>query len=892
MFFVQIITFKKIMTFRFIARQAFALSMLFVLVFSSIISARPSKNPFWTLQDDEVVKLPPTNWIRSRAIDVKHVAIDLKFDWEKEQAFGSTVVTLAPFRDTDKIALDAAMMQINSVSLANGAALKFNYKGGDTNDNLEITLDRIYRSGENVSVKIDYRTSYVNSVDGDTAIGSFGKGLRYIKPTSSEPNRPMQIWSQGETEFNRFWFPSYDSPNDFRTSELKATVEKKYTVVSNGKLISDTENTDGTRTFHWKMDTPYTNYLTSIVIGEFADVRQEWQGIPIHNFGYKNQTKETVATVKNLPDMLDFFSKVTGVKYPYPKYAQSFVEDFGGGMENISATTMIIEMIHDERELLDGDDDSLQAHELAHQWFGDYVTCRHWSEIWLNESFATYFDALYNEHSRGHDDFLYENVRANQNQYYQTWNDGNRRPIITKNYANKDAMFDTYAYPRGAAVLHILRRHLGDEGFYKSLNNYLTTNANQPVSTEDLRIAIEESTGQSMDWFFDQWLYKMGHPVFEVTKNYSGGKLTLNVKQTQKVDAKNEFQQVELFEGKIDVEIDGRIEQVWLKPQAENKFTFDAPSEPKLVDFDNEGTWIKEITFEKTTEELLYQRANDKDVLGRRWAMRELAKRADAEGEGERTKILAALLDSAKNDKFWRVRRAAISEISDLIVPQAMPLVEVPPVKMDEALSTFLASSARNSKESLIRAESIELLSKTKDAKYANIYLTAINDQSYGVIDQAAAALGETKNPKAFEALVKLVNTPSWRGRIQIAGLNGLSTLGDKRGFDIALKFASDKTQPVEARIAAVSVLGETGKGNPKAFPIIFEAFKSALETNDFNGIFTTIRALIGLGDPRGQQAFNLLKIKFKNDQQIMNFVLFLEMQFKQSQEKKFINEG
>ncbi len=872
-----------------LARKALAFSLLFLFAFSSVAAVRPSKNPFWQ-QQDEVFKLPPINWIRSRAIDVKHVAIDLRFDWEKEQAYGSTVVTLAPFRDTDKIALDAAMMQIGSVSLASGAALKFNYKGGDTNDNLEITLDRVYRRGEDVSVKVEYRTSYVNTADAETAIGSFGRGLRFIKPTKEEPNKPMQIWSQGETEFNRYWFPSYDSPNDFRTSELKATVDKKYTVVSNGKLVSDTENADGTRTVYWKMDTPYTNYLTSIVVGEFADVKQEWNGIPIHNFGYKNETKEVAATVQKLPDMMDFFSRVTGVKYPYPKYAQTFVEDFGGGMENISATTMIEEMVQDERTRLDSDYDSLQAHELAHQWFGDIVTCRDWGQIWLNESFATYFDALYNQHSKGHDDFLYENIRDNQNQYYQTWNDGNRHPIVTKNYASKDSMFDNYAYPRGAAVLHLLRKHLGDEGFYKSLNNYLTTNANQPVSTEDLRIAIEESTGQSMDWFFDQWLYKMGHPQFEVTKSYANGKLTLNVKQNQKIDAKNEFPQVEFFQGKMDVEIDGKIQQIWLNPQAENVFTFDAAAAPKLVDFDNEGTWIKEVTFEKSTDELLYQLANDKDVLGRRWAMSELVKRA--ENDGEQAKVLAALLDAAKTDSFWRLRRAAISEISGLVVPQAPPLADAPAAKLDESLTTFLVSAAKTSKESLIRADAIELLGATNDAKYADVYLAAVHDQSYGVIDAAATALGKTKNPKAFDALAKLTNTPSWRGRIAVAGLNGLAALGDNRAFDIAYKFVSDKTKDVSARMAALSVLGATGRGNPKAFPLIFEAFKSALDANDFNSLFTTIQGIIKLGDPRGQEAFEMLKVKFKGNQQILTFVMFMEMQFKQGLEKKSKSEA
>lgn len=206
------------------------------------------------VQQDEVKKLPPVNWIRSRKIDVKHVDINLRFDWDKSQAIGVTTVTLAPFSDTAVVHLDAAMMTINSVTLGGGEALQYRYDGERDGDNLEITLDRIYRAGEDVKVTVDYATNYVNVADGDTAIGGFGKGLRFIKPTADNPMKPRQIWSQGETEFNRYWFPSYDSPNDFRTSELRATVAKPFFVVSNGKLVETKENADSTRTFYWKMD--------------------------------------------------------------------------------------------------------------------------------------------------------------------------------------------------------------------------------------------------------------------------------------------------------------------------------------------------------------------------------------------------------------------------------------------------------------------------------------------------------------------------------------------------------------------------------------------------------------------------------------------------------------
>src|SRR5215203_4191787 len=532
-------------------RRALTLLFAVTLLFSSIAQARPIPGPFDLLPED--AKLPPVNWIRSRTIDVKHILIDLRFDWDKQQALGISTITLAPFNDTDKITLDAAAMTINSVAMPDGKTLKFNYKGGEADDNLEIALDRIYKSGEDVTVKIDYATNYVNKAEGDTAIGGFGRGLRFITPAPDEPNKPKQIWSQGESEFNRYWFPSYDSPNDFRTSELRATVAKPFFVVSNGKLISTKDNRDGTRTFDWKMDQPYSNYLTSIVVTNTKPVEQSIDGIPIYNFGYPDETKEVAATVKNLPATIKFFTEITGVKYPYAKYSQAFVEEFGGGMENISATTQIEEMIHDERELLDQDSEGLQSHELAHQWFGDYVTCRDWGQIWLNESFATYMQAMWTERLKGHEEFLYSDIRGNHDQVLGSWAQGQRRPIVTKYFADKDAMFDNYAYPGGGSVLHMLRKHLGDKLFFASLKNYLTNNAHQPVSTEDLRIAVEETTGQSMDWFFDQWLYRMGHPIFDVTQSYdpAAKKLTLNVKQTQKIDLTNEYPQTEFFQAYV-----------------------------------------------------------------------------------------------------------------------------------------------------------------------------------------------------------------------------------------------------------------------------------------------------------------------------------------------------
>jgi aminopeptidase N len=865
-----------------IIRQFIAAGLISVFSFSSLLAARPMND---RSQDEkqQVKKLPPVHYVRSRDFDMRHVALDLRFDWDKEQTFGTAALTLAPLVENfRKVELDAGAMLVNSVK-ADGKDLKFGYD--EPKSLLTVELDRVYKIGEPLTLTVDYRTK--GGVIENTLGFGGGGGLKFIKPTPDNPKRRRNIWTQGESDYNRFWFPSYDSPNDFRTSELTATVEKGMFVVSNGKLVARRENKDGTETFHWKMETPYANYLTSVVVGEYAEIKGEYDGIPVSTYLYPNEAKEGAVSVSKLPAMVKFFSEKTGVKYPYVKYAQTMAEGFGGGMENITATTMTPSMIHDARELLDNDSESLQSHELAHQWFGDYVTCREWSEIWLNESFATYFQALWDEHEKGKDYFLYSDVRSNQQQYYQTWNQGVRRPIVTKYYANADALFDTYAYPRGGAVLHMLRKHLGDELFFKSLNRYLTTNANKPVQTEQLRIAIEETTGQSMDWFFDQWLYKMGHPVFEVTQNYDAGakKLTLNVKQTQKIDLLNPYPQAEYFQTYVDVEIDGRTERVWIEPKAENVFTFAAEQAPKLVDFDNEGTLIKELKFEKSTDELLYQLKNDKDVLGRVWALNQLAPRYRGKetAAAEKAKILGALNQTITGDAFYPIRRDALQIAA---APGGNPNAAdfVPPV-YDAGTVTALQTAVKD-QNALVRAAAISALGFTRDAKYAPIYTSALGDQSYGVIDAAANALARTKDAKHYDALAKLVETASWHDRLRLAGLQGLATLGDRRALETGFKY-NDQSYSPAVRSNALAVLAGTGRGDARIYPLLLENFKKALENNDFQGIFNGFQSFIRLGDPRGQEAFDLAKEKFKGQANFLGFINQLETQFKNAVEKK-----
>lgn len=813
-------------------------------------------------------KLPPRQYIPDRNYDTQHIKLDLRFNWELEQALGTETISFIPLTTNLRaIELDAANMTFSSVKLLSGTPLK--YEADTQREKLLITLDRAYQPADTVTIVIAYNT---NGVSKNTGIGGFGRGLTFIKPTPEDLTRPKQIWSQGETEYNHYWFPCYDHPSDFASTEISATVEKPLMVVSNGKLVETKNNKDGTRTFHWMMETPHASYLTSIVVGEYVAVEGNYAGIPVITYVYPNELEQGKVTAARLPEMVKFFSEKTGLKYPYAKYAQTVARDFGGGMENISATTQTDNMIHDERTTLDRDQDGLQSHELAHQWFGDYVTCRYWSDIWLNESFATYFQAMWDEHRLGRDDFLYRDVKSNQDAYFATWAAGNRRPIVTNNFQNKDAVFDNYAYPRGGAVLHMLRKTLGEENWWRSINHYLRKYANQPVQTEQFRIAIEETTGQPMEWFFEQWLYRMGHPVFRVTQSYDQGTktLSLKVRQEQTPDPNSGYPQAGFFRAPIDVEIGTngttRIERVVIEPKEEQTFTFTVDAQPTLVNFDYGGTLIKELKFDKPTDELVYQLTKDEDVTGRLWAVNQLSKRLNDKEttDAEKQKIGSALGTALTSDKFWGVR-----------VDVATAAGGVPSAELRAALL-----AATKDKDAHVRASSIIALAKSKDPTLASVYQPFLNDQSYATISAAANALGETKSPDAYDALVKLIDAPSWHDQIRAYGLSGLARLEDKRALELGIRYSSGG-QP-QVRAAALRLLGTVGKGDEHAFQIISQALLGAATRQNFTIAAAAADSLVKLGDPRGVEIFEQ-SVKNASTPQFQGFLKQFQQRLRQA---------
>lgn len=842
---------------------------------------------------NDLTKIPEIRNERIPVQDIKHIKIDLSFDWIKKQANGYASITLVISEPADKVTLDAGMLSIRSISAEPGIELSYEYDGGDTDDNLIIKLNRVYNTGDEIILNISYSTNYINEIDPNNLWGSYGKGLRFYYPTANDPLRPQEIWASAEPYGNRYWFPCFDSPNDLRTTEFLATVEKDLTAVSNGILAEIKDNPDGTRTFRWKTDIPYANHLTSFVVSEYVNVNQKYNNVEINNFGYHREKEWIEATVERLPDMMRFFSEITGVEYPFPVYSQAFVQDLPAGMDNMMFSSITENMVDDKPTHADFLYlwDALEAQMLASQWFGAYVTPAGYEHAWLNESFARYYDELYAEHKNGYDEFQLWYRNFDLNTYLWDWNNNVRRPVVTKNYDNAETMIrDNYSFVRGALVLHMLRKHLGEDKWKKAINIYLKTNKNKLVTTDDLQKAVEESAGEPMDWFFGQWVYKMGHPVFEVSYKYNpnGKKLLLTVKQIQKPDSSSQYPQTDFFKGKMDIKIDNEIFNIFIESAAEKVYSFDISEKPELVSFDHTGTWIKEVSFKKSQDELLYQFLNDDEPLSRNWALGQLAvivKDENTKTE-DKEKIFQAFRKIILSGSYWRVRLNVLSQYQSLIAP----FWETNPVELDESTSSMLLNVINND-SSWLRSAAIAFLGMTRDEKYSSLYIKYLNDKSFRVINSSAIALGKTKSPRAYNELMLLAGKPSMKSQSLLCLLGGLRELGDERGLKTALDVLKETELPRwrlpsppvwDYRIIAAQNIAALGKSE-LAYPVIFERLKTAVNENDLSGIFNNLLIIIELKDPKGQEAFDLLKNVFKDNKTVYDAVLQHETIFKEA---------
>lgn len=662
-----------------------------------------------------------------RINDLVHTKLDVRFDYAKAYMYGKAWITLKPhFYNTDSLLLDAKGMDIKEVSVMKGATrskLKYDYDGMQ----LRITLDKIYKGGESYTIYIDY-TSKPNelTVKGSAAITD-AKGLYFINPKGEDKDKPTQIWTQGETEANSAWMPTIDKPNQKTTEEIYMTVPDKYVTLSNGLLVSQKKNADGTRTDYWKMDLPHAPYLFFMGVGEYSIIKDSYKGKEVSYYVEKEYAPVARSIFGRTPEMIKFFSERLGVDFPWAKYSQIVGRDYvSGAMENTTATLHQESAYQNARELTDGIGwESTVAHELFHQWFGDLVTAESWSHITVNESFANYSETLWDEYKKGKDAGDMQNY--NDMQGYLQGPGNPSKDLVRFHYADKEDVFDGVSYNKGGRILHMLRNYVGDDAFFKSLNNYLTTNKFKAGEAGLLRLAFEEVTGKDMNWFWNQWYYGSGHPIVKIDYNYDiPGKAMVIIEQTQKTD--------KVFRLPLAIDVyNGATKKrynVWVENKIDT-FSFSYNQKPDLinVDADKVMLWVK--TDNKTAENYVHQIKYAPNYLDRKEALDYFAKKNMPE------------LSLGLEDKFAPLRRSTINKLEKSKIAEDAKVME----NMEKIANT---DADRRTK-----AAAISYLAKTSNAKYKAIYDKNINDSSYSVAGAALEGLIGLEPAKSYELAKK-----------------------------------------------------------------------------------------------------------------------------------------
>src|SRR5713226_3052915 len=757
-------------------------------------------------------------YARSRDYDLQHSKIVLRFDLDQKKVLGEVTHSLSILRDgTAKIVFDSAGLTIQKVTV-NKAAAKFE----TTAEKLIIPLAAEARTGDKFEITIRYE-------------GKPTKGMYFILPDKDYPDRPSQIWTQGESEDAHYYLPTYDYPNDRLTTETILTVPASWTTVSNGKLMSVSDAGKGLKTWYWKESVPSSTYLLTVVAGEFEEVKDTWRGIPVTYYAPKGRGDRLAINYGRTPAMMELFSKKFGVDYAWEKYAQVMVDDFvAGGMENSSATTNTsTSLVHPmlAHEYFTGED-PLISHELGHQWFGDLVTCKDWGDIWLNEGFATFVEALWTEAHYGKDQADYERWN-NAREWFESNNLWNK-PIVRHDF-DDSSEFDGNAYGKGGWILYMLRHQIGEDAFYRGLKHYLEVNRGKNVVTADLAKAIEESTHDNVDQFFGQWLYGAGAPKFDLSYTYDGEKhqVMLTVKQTQKIEGR-----VGLFRVPIEVEITTASgPKLYNVTVSKDKQTFPLPAEsaPLMVLFDKGGHVLKSAEFHKEKKEWLYQLKNAAELADRADAAVALGTMKNDE------EVVAALGETLRSDKAWGVRATAADTVG----------------KLDGSSASKLLLAALNSHDGpWVRSRVVSALGNFKDDAAAAAKLDAIakQDDSYRARAAALQALGRLKGPKTFATLEAAVAGDSPDGFLRNAALRALGSLGDDRAVPALLQWSA-AGKPIDSRMAAINSLARLQKDNKD----ITKQIAAYLTEPHFPVRMAAIYALGGRGDATAIPALEAL---------------------------------
>jgi len=752
---------------------------------------------------------------RSRPFAIPHLALDLVLDFDRKSVSGRATLSFERVAaHASELLLDAVGFEIESVRLSAGKDFTntpFDYDG----DTLTV---RGLESAQAGKVENRYRATP-------------RRGMYFLEPDAKVKHRPKQVWTQCQDEDARYFIPCHDKPHVKMTSELRVTVPNGFVALSNGELVeSETPTGKKPWTYHFRLDKPHPSYLLTLVAGNFtiiddrpADLGQSKQ-VPVRYYVPPARKKDTARSFGETPRMIELFSRLTGVPFPWQRYSQIVVSDFiFGGMENTTATTMYEHVLLDERAVLDITSNDLVAHELAHQWFGDFVTCRDWSHAWLNEGFATFMEHVEREDRLGRDEYDY-GVSSDNDTYLHEASARYSRPIVCRDYAEPIDLFDRHLYEKGGLVLHMLRRELGDETFWAGVRNYLEAHAYGVVETNDLQRALEQVSGRSLERFFDSWVYRPGHPELKVKVSWDDGLLSIGVKQAQKLGETAEFH----FE--LEVEVGTRAGAVSrykkLVSAASDNFVIALSERPAFVAFDPDLRVMGELSFDAPSDMLRAQLASATHAISRARAADSLSRRDDPP-------TIEALAESlSKTSEAWMVRAEAARALGK--------------IRSQEAFSALAAEAGADHPK--VRRAVASALGNFKTAEAAKVLeKRAKSDPSYLVEAESVRSLGRTRQADSLQMIVSLLDRPSWAEVSRAGALDALGALRDERALPEVFK-RTEYGYPTRGRRAAIAALPQISDGRK-----VREHLEDLLDDKDPHLKIDVVAALQFLGDVKSR---------------------------------------
>jgi aminopeptidase N len=694
--------------------------------------------------------------------DLVNTKLDVSFDFSKSWMYGKAWVTLKPhFYPTDSLTLDAKNMEIREVSILKEGKtnqLKYTYDS----QKLHIILDKTYKSGETYTVFIDYISKPNEVIQKGSAAISSAKGLYFINPLGKDKNKPTQVWTQGETESNSAWVPTIDKPNQKTTDEISITVPDKFVTLSNGLMVKQKKHSDGTRTDTWKMDLPHAPYLMMMAVGEYAIIKDKYKNKEVSYYVEKQYAPVARKIFGLTPEMISFYSRITGVDFPWQKYAQIAVRDYvSGAMENTTATVHGESAQQDARQLVDGNQsEDVISHELFHMWFGDYVTTESWSNLSMNESFADLSETLWQEYKHGKDAGDEHNYQSMQNYLYSN---SASKDLVRFYYRDREDMFDMVSYQKGGRILYMLRNYVGEEAFYKSLNLYLTSHKYGTAEAQDLRLAFEEVTGQDLNWYWNQWFYGNGHPVLNINYDYNKDKQTsmVIVNQTQANKIFRLPVAIDVYQGGSKTRYN-----VWLNSKADT-ITFPVTTRPDLINVDGDRVLLCQRTDNKTMDNYIFQYSKAGLYVDRMEAIQYAGKHIkDDPG------AIGFLKTVSVNDKFEPLRIMALQLLSNQ------------DDNIRKSLEPLYKGIAEGQNSPRLRALAIFGLGSYKNAAYKDLFLKNLYDSSYTVAGNSLNALVLIDSTMAISIARELSATPV-KGTLSRSITNILYTYASEDDFSV-----------------------------------------------------------------------------------------------------------